>query len=294
MKLGKIGKDGKQKGAIVYIDGGWSLLQLKNLAKKYGLPVSGTRPKLQARIQKHVDKLRRDAQRQYLKEQKEAKREARKRKLQERAESDGPTPPAAKKRKSQRQEEAEEGGGGGGGGGGGREQEPPAWATFLKGIDLDAISFKRVKALAKRARVRAGGGRAACVERLRGYLCLSKPPSWWLQAEAKAALVLTLDDADANRKISMRVGQELRIDGRISKCSSTSAGLESAKPAGCVVESRRPKRETRVFGRFKMIFAARKPGHAVVHVLKNSQGAQDAMRPLTREGEPVVITVSAV
>ena len=278
MKFGKIGKDGRSRGAFVQIDG-MSLSHLKDVCLKYDLPVSGTRPKLEARINKHLDKLRRDAQRQRLKDEKEAKREARKRKRQEQeheaagaAATAGPAPIQKKKRRRQQQ------------------QEPRAWASFLKGVDLDTIPFKRVKALAKRARVGAGGGRAACVERLRGFVELAKPPTWWVDAQAKAALVLTPDNADADGNIAMRVGQELVIWGDVGKCRSTSAALESSKPSGCVTESRRPKRIG--FGRFKMTFTAQSPGHAVVHRLKNVRGVQDAMRPSTLVGNPLLITVS--
>ena len=106
---------------------------------------------------------------------------------------------------------------------------PPPWGAFLDGIDLDDIPFKRVKSLAKRARVKAGGGREACVERLKKFVTLAHAPEWWSKEQQKAALVVTLADAvvsessrkeeeeveeeDFPRTMTLIIGQRLRLQG---------------------------------------------------------------------------------
>ena len=313
MKLGKHGDKGQ--GAFVYIEG-MSLSRLKDVCRKYGLPVSGTTSKLEGRLKKHVEKLRKEAQRERLKMEMEERRAAKKRKRAALASQDaksktcassdaetgtgakgeaggtvsvpenwGPAPAPAKKLKRNATKDDSSSG-------------IPPWGQFLEGIDLDNATYKRVKALAKRARVGAGGGRLACVERLRAFLDLESAPVWWQDEERKKALVIRLEDTlpedegDTSEAISvaMRVGQRAEFTGYMDKVRSRSARLVKADPAGCVVEKRRPRRSG--FGRHKMMFTAVRGGHAEIHMTTNSRGVKDALCPRTRTGPAFVVTVS--
>lgn len=176
------------------------------------------------------------------------------------------------------------------------DDELPPWGAWMQGIDLDdpAIPFKRVRRMAKRARVGAGGGRAACVARLRDFLALESPPQWWAEAQAKAALCLTLEDDDEGRVIQMHVGQRLEIPGSSTKLKECSASLVSAEPKGCVVVTRKERAQRGGWrggpGGHKVIFLGQAPGNAVVR--RTSKQTYRSKEPKFF-GEPILLTIAA-
>ena len=88
--------------------------------------------------------------------------------------------------------------------------------------------------------MKAGGGREACVERLKKFVTLAHAPEWWSKEQQKAALVVTLADAvvsESSRKEEEEVEEEdfpRTMTLIIGQVRSRSARLVSCLPLGCI------------------------------------------------------------
>ena len=113
----------------------------------------------------------------------------------------------------------------------------PEWADFLPSevCQLESMSIKKLRSLAKRAHLSAGGGKSELVKKLLEFVGLKQPPEWFTELKSKQNALL---DVDENSKhIRMKVGQYLRVPCVSRKMYGNDVQVEERKPSDCIQTS---------------------------------------------------------
>ena len=98
----------------------------------------------------------------------------------------------------------------------------PEWAEFLRRElpILHNLSAKRLRILAKRAHLNAGGGKSDLISKLNEFVSLVEPPDWFAQEKRKQDFLVEVRDKD--KTCCLKVGQFLKIvciSRKMSGCS---------------------------------------------------------------------------
>ena len=116
------------------------------------------------------------------------------------------------------------------------------WADFLRNDlpNLTTFSIKKLRILAKRAHVSAGGGKSDLASRLLEFASMKKPPEWYLQQ--KASKDRKIEIREEARVCHMNVGQILHLTFRSGKMYGRDAQVEEREPENCTLVTVRNSR----------------------------------------------------
>jgi hypothetical protein len=115
----------------------------------------------------------------------------------------------------------------------------PDWEDFLlrEFPILDNLPAKRLRLLAKKAHLSAGGGKSDLVSKLKEFISLEKPPDWFVEEKKKQDLLVEICDRD--RACCLKIPQFLKIVCISSKMSGYDVRIDNDVPAECVKVHRR-------------------------------------------------------
>jgi hypothetical protein len=144
----------------------------------------------------------------------------------------------------------------------------PEWAQFLQAeiSHFDTLPIKKLRALAKRAHLNAGGGKSELVRRLTDFSHSKEAPEWFKeQKDVHDRLVYCDENA---KKFQMKVGHYMRIPCVARKMYGTDIQVEDREPPDCIETSVRNKKNPRVgntsYGNQIVKVCALAPGTAVL------------------------------
>jgi hypothetical protein len=163
-----------------------------------------------------------------------------------------------------------------------RSESLPEWAGFLlrELPNLDDLPVKRLRTLARKAHLSAGGGKSDLVSKLIDFTSLEEPPDWFV--EQKRIQNLLVEICDNDRSICLKIGQFLKIVNISRKMTGQDIQIEHAVPADCVKLHGRhsPGLPVGCSGHSKQIvkIMAMRPGTANLVYLRRS-GATSDMKP---------------
>jgi hypothetical protein len=110
----------------------------------------------------------------------------------------------------------------------------PEWAQFLlrELPNLENLSIKRLRTLAKKAHLNAAGGKLQLVSKLYEFVSLEEPPDWFVQEKKKLDLLVEIRGDD--KSCYLKIGQFLKVVCTSTKMRGRSVHIDKDVPAECV------------------------------------------------------------